>query len=301
MMQAQPVSRIVAALVLCFAFAAARPAIAADCALGARCHVEGGYYIAKAPEGWDGASPLPVALFFHGWQGTAEGVLQNGALTGQFSSLGTLLVVPAGQNKSWAFPGAPSQHRDELVFVGRVLDDVLARYPVDRSRVWATGFSLGGSMVWTLACFMGERFTAFVPVAGAFWDPIPEDCPSGPQSIRHIHGLTDKTVPLEGRAIRSVFRQSDVFDSFDTWKKVNGCSPQPDRFTSEGQLLCRIWDSCTSGAVLQMCLHDGGHSVRSEWIEGGKSFVDSVAASSGRPATDRRAGQGCLTSATQQC
>ena len=271
---AEIMARMSAGLCLVFAAASADSGAAQACELGSPCEVGNGYYIAKAPEGWDGKSKLPLALFFHGWQGTAEGVMKNRALTGQFSDLGALLVAPAGMNKTWSYPGSPSKHRDEFEFIGEVMDDVAARYPIDEERVWATGFSMGGSMVWNLACQMGERFTAFAPVAGAFWDPIPEDCPSGPQSIRHIHGLTDKTVPLEGRAIRQIYRQSDVFDSFDLWKKVNGCRTQPDRFTEEGPLLCRIWDSCSTGTVLEMCLHNGAHSIRSEWMQGASKFVE---------------------------
>ncbi|MEM8812029.1 MAG: polyhydroxybutyrate depolymerase [Pseudomonadota bacterium] len=261
------------ASMLGLAFEAPPSAIADTCVPGAPCDVKSGFYIAKPPEDWDGKRPLPMALFFHGWQGSAEATAGNRSLTERFSDMGVLLVVPHGEGKTWSFPGSPSKNRDEVKFVRSVLDDVFARYPIDREHVWATGFSLGGSMVWTLACRMGAPFTAFVPVAGAFWDPIPDGCPAGPQNIRHIHGLSDKTVPLEGRYIRTIYKQSDVFDSFDRMKEVNECGPQPTAFREEGHLLCRTWDQCASGAVLEMCLHNGGHSIRSEWMNGAWSFV----------------------------
>ena len=99
------------------------------------------------------------------------------------------------------FQGSPSHYRDEFAFVRAVLDDVEARFPIDKRRLWASGFSQGGSMVWYAACFLGDRFAAFVPVAGDFWEPLPPNCPSGPASIRHIHGLADETFPTSGRAV----------------------------------------------------------------------------------------------------
>lgn len=272
-------ARMLVAAVLAAGLAGAAPMPASACVAEHPCAVDAGSYIARPPPGWDGSSPLPLALFFHGWQGSAAGVLKNKALTGRFADRGILLVIPDGLNRTWSFPGSPSRHRDEFAFVAQVLDDVARRYPIDRTRVWASGFSLGGSMVWSLACAMGDRFTAFAPIAGAFWDPVPADCPSGPQNIRHIHGLTDPTVPLEGRRIRDIFKQSDLFDSFETFKRVNGCRSQPDRFSTEGRLVCRIWESCGSGAQLQMCLHDGGHSIRTEWLDGAARFADERAGS----------------------
>ena len=44
------------------------------------------------------------------------------------------------------------------------------------------------------------------PVAGAYWEPLPETCPSGPMSLRHVHGLADPTVPMKGRSFQQRIR-----------------------------------------------------------------------------------------------
>ena len=124
----------------------------------------------------------------------------NGSKRKAFSDRGVLLVAPDGTGGDWSFPGLPAERtRDDVAFVDEVVEDVRRRYPVDQARLWATGFSLGGSMVWYLACLRAQSFAAFAPIAGAFWQPMPTQGRSGPVNLSHIHGLTDAMVPLEGR------------------------------------------------------------------------------------------------------
>jgi len=65
----------------------------------------------------------------------------------------------------------------------------------------ATGFSAGGMMVWNLVCDRSTLFAGFAPIAGTFWEPMPTSCAAPPASVVHIHGTSDKTVPLLGRPI----------------------------------------------------------------------------------------------------
>jgi polyhydroxybutyrate depolymerase len=129
---------------------AERPAHA--CGPDTDCAVAGGVYRVRPPSGWDGRSPLPAAVFFHGWQGSAGGVMADERLGKALADRGVLLVAPDGIQGDWSFPSLPSpgHPRSDLAFVDAVLADVAQRYPIDRARLWATGFSLGGSMVWYL-------------------------------------------------------------------------------------------------------------------------------------------------------
>ena len=114
--------------------------------------VDLGTYMAAEPAGWDGSTALPAAVYFHGWQSTAKAVMNNEAMRQSFSRAGVLLIAPDGLHKTWAHNGSPAHRfpdkRDEIAFVDQVLLDVKARWPVDERRLWATGFSQGGSMVW---------------------------------------------------------------------------------------------------------------------------------------------------------
>lgn len=256
------------------------PTIARACGPETDCPVAGGVYRVRPPAGWDGHTALATVVFFHGWQDSAAAVMVDEALGGALSERGVLLVVPNGQNGDWNFPGlavAPgTPPRDELAFIDRVLADVGARFPVDRARLWVTGFSIGASMVWYAACLRGRTFAAYAPIAGALWLPMPGSCPGGPVNLSHIHGLTDPVVPLEGRPTEPPYVQGDVFAAMALLRQTDGCDSAPTRFEADGPLMCRVWEGCASGRKLRLCLHPFGHELRPDWIVDAWNWVQAL-------------------------
>ncbi len=257
---------LAAAVALGCGWAALLPAPASACPGLDPCRVEGGEYLALPPPGWDGASRLPATIFFHGYRASAGLVAGDPAFTAAFAREGVLLVLPDGIGGGWAHTGSPSRARDEVAFMDAVRRDLLARFPVDPGQLLVTGFSQGGSMVWELACHRGSAFAvAFAPVAGAFWEPLPDACPGGPVDFRHVHGTADGTVPLAGRALRGQFRQGDVFRGMAVLRAANGCSA-PARVEEAGGLRCEVWDACAAGGrELRLCLHGSGHILPEGW------------------------------------
>jgi polyhydroxybutyrate depolymerase len=246
---------------------AACAAPAGACAAGAHCAVSGGHYIYRLPAGWDGKEKLRSVVFFHGWQGTADAIIADQSLGALLDREKILLVAPQGEGKTWSFPGSPGRHRDEFAFVGAVLDDALARLPIDPERLIASGFSQGGSMVWNLACHMAPRFSAFAPIAGAFWRPHPERCTSGPVLIRHVHGTSDTTVPMQGRALRGgLFRQGDVREGWQLLIAANACANAPAKRETKANMVCETWTDCGNGRAMALCLHPGGHEMERTWL-----------------------------------
>jgi len=260
-----------------FIFAASAAAEAPDsrkpgdaCPAGQGCSVASGSYRILLPPPATAGRPVGAIVFFHGYQGSAEEVIADPSMTAVAKRLGVALIAPDGAGKSWSYPGSPAKQRDEFAFVGQVLDDVVARFPVDPGRILASGFSQGGSMVWYLACRMPRRFAAFAPIAGAFWEPLPERCDGPRPPLIHVHGTGDTTVPLAGRALRSGARQGDVFKSLAIfapggctagWAEAVRAAPVP-----EG-LSCRVATGCGSAARLELCLHGGGHVADAAWVE----------------------------------
>jgi len=171
--------------------------------------VKGGHYLALPPPQWDGHSPLPATVFFHGWQSSAEAFARDQKFVAQFHARGQLLILPDGLEKTWSHVGSPTQARDELVFMDAVRADMLARWPVDTKRLLVAGFSQGGSMAWDIACYRGADYAAFAPVSGAFWDPLPERC-AAPVDLLHTHGMADDVVPMGGRPIGDRWHQGNV-------------------------------------------------------------------------------------------
>lgn len=247
--------------------------------------VDGGSYVARPPVGWDGRGRLPLLVFFHGYRQQGSTVMTIAELTAAADRHGALLVAPDGLEGSWAHQGSPSTLRDEAAFIDTLLADVGQRWPVDTARRWAGGFSQGGSMAWHAACFRGSSFTAFLPVAGAFWRPHPDACPGGPVNLLHTHGTADTVVPMTGRPIRDRFHQGDVRAGMALWREQNGCAAGPARVAAVGGLNCEIWSGCASGRELRLCLTADGHMIPKGWPEAALSWAESVSPRSTARAT----------------
>lgn len=249
------------------------------------CLTTSGRYRLRVPAGWDGQPGLPALIFFHGWQETPEGILAINEITAFADAFDLVLVVPEGQGKTWSYPGSPSRHRDDFRFVAEVLDDLPKRFPVDVQRVWASGFSQGGSMVWNLACETPERFLAFAPVAGGFWEPLPERCKRAPTRIFHVHGTTDGTVPMKGRSLRNgLWKQGDIAKGWSVLARANGCQFDLDEpfghaapeAGADMPLACTPSRSCPANSAMMLCLHGGGHHVSSAYLESAWSWITTL-------------------------
>lgn len=235
----------------------------------------GGRYYAKPPPDWDGKRPLGALLFFHGYQSSGAAFIENQSVLNAAHRGGYMLVAADGINGSWSHTGAPTQNRNEVTYVRDLLDDLARRFPIRQDELWVSGFSQGGSMVWETACYLGQRFKAFVPIAGAFWQPLPTTCPGGPVNILHIHGTADRTVPMLGRPI-GPYRQGEVMKAWAVMKAVDQCSPLPQSTGNSGRYQCETWTDCRSKRLLEICLHDNGHEIPAGWDDLAYAFLAKI-------------------------
>lgn len=256
----------------------------------------GAYHAAAAP--WrDGAAARPAVIHFHGAGGSGAAVVTNSDLADPIVARGYVLLAPTGLTRpgrsggSWSF-GVRPPLRDELAFVREVLADAGPRFHLDRDRVLVTGFSVGGSLAWYLACQAPGEFAAFAPVAGGFWRPHPTEC-AGPVRLLHTHGWRDQTVPLEGRPLRPGLVQGDIFAGLEIWRGVNGCAGlRADRFTTDASFWRRVWDRCAAGTALELVLHPGGHEVPPGWAEMALDWFEAVVPPPNGPALSPGVRQG---------
>lgn len=79
--------------------------------------------------------------------------------------------------------------------LNRFLDSVMARYPVDRNRIYLTGYSMGGIGTLDFAIRYPDRFAALLPVAFRIesgWDVCSiKDIP-----VWAFHGMLDPVIPF---------------------------------------------------------------------------------------------------------
>ena len=214
-------------------------------------------------------------VFFHGWREEAKNVLADPTMRDFADRRDAILIIPQGEGLTWSYPGSPGRHRDEFAFVAAVLDDALKRLPLDAAHVYAAGFSQGGSMVWNLACHAPARFAGFLPVAGGFWEPLPESCAPGPRQVFHVHGLNDATVPMAGRSLRNgQYRQGDIRKGWDLLRQAASCQPEAASFRRGARYACEHVKGCSGRAALELCLFEGGHMMEPAFLDLGLDWME---------------------------
>ncbi len=252
------------------------PFAASACGADSRCEIEGGYYLVSVPEDWDQKTPLGLVVYFHGWGGTPEGTFRNRGMLRGATNRNAIFVAPFARTGYWRQigKGRAERGRDEAAYIRAVMKDVHRRWPIDQSRTLASGFSRGGSMVWNVACYTGDLFRAYAPIAGGFWDSNPETCPTGPINLRHIHGLKDRVVAYDEVGI---YNSMPIPEGFEVLSRVNGTSSNKREVPSgDRRLTCNRWDQSQSGRVLELCTHPRGHSIPAEWVGQGLDWLDNL-------------------------
>ncbi len=85
-------------------------------------------------------------------------------------------------------------HRTDTL-LRKLLDEALVRYPIDRRRIYVTGFSMGGIGAWDLGIRYPNRFAAIAPIASRGEDSW-NVCSMAEVPVWAFHGANDTTVPL---------------------------------------------------------------------------------------------------------
>jgi len=233
-----------------------------DCEIGKRS------YRVTLPERMPDGEKIGAIVYVHGYRGKAARVMKHKGLLQAANTLGVAFVAAQSHGDDWSIPGAPKQsvdpHVDELAYFEALVKDVSSRFPIDRDRLLVTGFSAGGMMVWNLACDRPDLFAGFVPMAGTFWQPMPQRCPGAPVNLFHYHGTRDQIVPLTGRPIADT-HQGDV------WKAAallirDGSYTSTDEILNVDGLDCRRRRADQGNMIFDICLHDGKHQFQSSFI-----------------------------------
>ncbi|MGE0547903.1 MAG: PHB depolymerase family esterase [Kofleriaceae bacterium] len=180
-----------------------------------------------APSRLEEGELYPLVVVLHGYG--ASGAIQAGYLSLRSLPLEgkALLLTPNGTADSTGklfWNADPSccdfEHRnpDDAGYLGRLIDDVKASWPVDPSAVYVIGHSNGSFMAYRLACERADVVRAIAGLAGGA-SSMPTTCvPSQPVNVLHVHGTDDETVPYGGG-----FGPGAVA-SVNQWAIHNGCA-----------------------------------------------------------------------------
>jgi len=219
-------------------------------------------YLLHVPAGYDGEA-VPLVLDFHG----SGGVPESQSATSNFGTIadreGFGVVFPAGvfansgTARSWNANVADGV--DDVQFVRDIIDDVAERLSVDRTRIYATGFSGGARMTSRLACELSHLLAAAAPVAGVQY---PDDCTlRQPIPILAIHGRADRSNQYELSASSRPYWRMGVETAVEKWRDANGCDTRVDATGLPGDVERRTWIDCSADAEIALyVLENGRHA-----------------------------------------
>ena len=239
------------------------PALAAG-QIESRCHAEvpcalgeRSYHV-KEPDGWDGKTPLPVLLHFHGWMRQGTLIVKHGRISGATRRRGVLLLAPNGQGKTWDFW---TNQTDDVDFAAAVIEDAARRYPIDRSRIYVSGYSYGSAMAWRYVCQNGDGVAALLAVSGTLRQS--EDCPQAPQEVRHVHGTSDTVMDFPFGP------NGETTWPVRLWRERMGCDGPGESagdwsVTRHDTFARTTWD-CAGGRIA-LDVHSRGHFIPRGWI-----------------------------------
>ena len=229
------------------------------CNAAGECTLESGRsYQVQLPDQWSDKDKMPLLIHFHGWGRTGKNVANNKKVAGAAKETGVVLLAPNGLGKSWSFWNTPSR---DVPFVEAMIEDAAKRFPIDRERIYVSGFSYGAAMAWRLACERGAEFAGFLTMAGTLWNLEELESCAAPITLRHVHGLKDTVMDLP------VGENGDPLYSVYPWVELAGCREAPDQTKQVATFNQSVWTGCTTKHDIELELHSGGHVIPKQWMK----------------------------------
>ena len=207
-------------------------------------------YILRAPDSYDSSHAYRLVLAYAWSGGSSTDVANTNYFT--FATLdgeNTIFVAPNASN------GAGSWSSGDVEFTDAILAQIEDDLCIDKSRVFATGFSFGGGMAMALACTRADVFRAVAFFSGA---DLTGSCPTtltqpiayyASQASEDANGMSP-TNPMTGEMKQAQFAA------------VNGCTEEPSSttFPAAGQPhTCTIYENCSEGHPTEYCVFNGPH------------------------------------------
>ena len=224
---------------------------------------------------------VPLVVVLHGKTQRGADMMTRTAWPQVAKREGFAVVFPDGLNHAWvdartkagpALRGPPAG-TDDVAFIAKLVEKLVANGTADPRRVYVTGISNGGAMAMTLVCARADLFAAAASVSMNLTDEAAVTChPSRPLPMLLMNGTADPLVPYEGGRGSSYYAADGFWSTDETlafWRKLNGCeidnsdmTDLPDRAPADQSTVTRISSRCPEGHdVVLYRINQGGHRM----------------------------------------
>lgn len=208
-------------------------------------------YILHVPSTYSSATAVPLMIALHGHSWTAARFRDTTQLDQVADEKNFIIAYPDGEGNMWNAGNCCSTlGTDDVTLISGMIDSIISRYNIDKSRVWVLGHSNGAMMAYRAACEISEKVTAIAVGAGTF---AAFSCtPTKAVSVIEIHGTADQTLPIEG----TIWGPSPLA-SAAKYAGYAGCSATGSS----------TW-TCKNGSQIQVNIENGAsHYAQTWWAE----------------------------------
>lgn len=160
-----------------------------------------------------------------------------------------IFVAPQSDGATW-------QQKDQALF-DDILNDLKQNLCIDTSRVFATGFSFGGMITYSLSVNHQKDIRAAVGIAPANYNIYLPTKTHEPIAWMQITGMSDGTCPwVNGTSTTRGAKFLAIEKATD-----NGCTlPGEIPTWQQGNHLCYDFQGCSAGFPTKVCTFNGGHT-----------------------------------------
>ena len=221
-------------------------------------------YVLYIPSSYDGTSPVPLMLNFHGFGGNASEYMDYADMRAVAESDTFILVYPQGScsngSSHWnpcPADGDNKSDADDFGFVQAMLNEISSQYNVDIERIYAAGYSNGGMMAYGLANYKSDLIAAVASVSGTMLDCTGPT--SHPMPVIHLQGTSDGIISYNGNSY-----YSSAQSVLDHWIDFNNTTTTPTvRSDNNGGMTIEhhVYDQGDSNVSVEHYKYIGGAHV----------------------------------------
>lgn len=237
-------------------------------------------YIIRLPADYDQNTPYRLIFSIHCLNGTAAGVASGGNGNNyqyyglwKFANPGTgkgttIFVSPEGLPAMGSGLGWSNSGGSDVTFIRTLLTKLESDLCIDTTRIFAEGFSMGGSMSYALSCAMPKKFRAVCMHSGGSMSGC-DASSRGPVPMFITHGTNDgvcKWTDKYGQnQINDLAKRSgcEEVDLFNTCKPTDQTGMTPVTVN---------YKNCQPGFPFKACIFVGDHTPspggeKNTWVD----------------------------------
>lgn len=222
------------------------------------------WFTVHIPTGYQPGDVTPLLLNFHGRTSNAFEQEEISAMYAKGDEEGFVVVNPQALDNPPTWWGAvPTEIGDaDFEFIQVMLDELRQHIRLDPARIYAAGYSNGGSMATRLGCDLSNQIAAVASVSGGHVGR--EQCkPLRPVPMIVFHGVRDTVIPYEG--IPAQFEDDkplpSVHEWVTDWAFRNGCALLPVETQVGETTIKEVWEACEEDAeVVLYSMQEAGHT-----------------------------------------